>query len=124
MGGSGTIQATVDTHFLCLDWLATERRWSLTARGFKFFLHFTFYLSLGQYLFHLASYVGHWVCLFLCWGTYIWHCVCLFFVGLMLDIGFVSLLVGCLMFGIALSVICVTYVGHWVCLFVGWGTYV
>ena len=33
------------TCFLCLDWLATERLVSLTARGFQFFLHFTFYLS-------------------------------------------------------------------------------
>ena len=69
----------------------------------------------------------------------------------MLGIGFVCFFVGGLMFGIAfvsylwelrwalglsvcwlvdlclalhLSVICGTYVGHWVCLFVGWVTYV
>ena len=40
-----------------------------------------------------GTYVGHWVCLFLCWRTYVGHWVCLYFVGLMLGIGFVCLLV-------------------------------
>ena len=46
------------------------------------------------------------------------------FVGLMLCIGFVCFLVGAPMFGIAFVCFCETYVGHWVCLFLGWGTYV
>ena len=65
------------------------------------------------------SYVGHWVCLFICWGTYVWHCVCLLFVGLMLGIGFVCLfvsLMGDLCLALGLSVICGTYIGHCVCL--------
>ena len=80
-----------------------------------------------QYLFHLASYVWHWVCLFLGWVTYVWHWVCLLFVGIMLGIRFVCLFVcwlGDLCLALRLSVICGNYVGHWVCLFVGWVTYV
>ena len=46
-----------------------------------------------------------------------------FFVGLMGGIGFVCWL-GDLCLALHLSVICGTYVGHWVCLFVGWVTYV
>ena len=53
-----------------------------------------------QYLFHLASYVGHWVCLFLGWGPYVWHCVCLFLWDLCL--------------ALRLSVFCGIYVWHWV----------
>ena len=53
--------------------------------------------------------------------------VCLFFVGIMLGIGFVCLFVcwlGDLCLALRLSVMCGNYVGHWVCLFVGWVTYV
>ena len=39
-----------------------------------------------------VSYVGNWVCLFVCWG---------------------------IMLGIAFVCFCVSYVGNWVCLFVG-----
>ena len=43
----------------------------------------------------------------------------------MLCTGFVCFLVGGLMFGIAFFLFfCGTYVGHWVCLFLGWVTYV
>ena len=45
------------------------------------------------------------------------------FWGLMLDTGFVCWL-GDLCWALDLSVFCGTYVGHWVCLFVGWVTYV
>ena len=41
----------------------------------------------------------------------------------MLGIGFVCRL-GELSLALHLSVFCGTYVGHWVCLFVGWGNYV
>ena len=65
----------------------------------------------------------------LCWSLGL--SVCLFFVGIMLGIGFVCLFVclfvcwlGDLCLALRLSVICGNYVGHWVCLFVGWVTYV
>ena len=74
-----------------------------------------------QYLVHLASYVWHWFCLFVClldlclslglsvcW-TYVCHWVCLF-VGRMFGIGFVSLLVLCLALGLS---VCWTYVFQW-----------
>ena len=63
-----------------------------------------------------GTYVGHWVCLFVC-----------FFVENLMGIGFVCLsvsLLGELCLALRVSVICGTYVGHWVYLFVGWGTYV
>ena len=55
-------------------------------------------LALGLSVF-CGNYVGHWVCLFVCW-------------------------LGDLCLALRLSVICGNYVGHWVCLFVGWVIYV
>ena len=52
---------------------------------------------LGSAFVFCVSYVGHWVCLFICWGNYVGQCVGLFFVS---------------------------YLGHWVCLFLVWGIYV
>ena len=51
-----------------------------------------------QYLFHLEGYVGHFVCLFVGWGTYVWHCVCFLW-----D----------LCWALGLSVGCGTYVCKW-----------
>ena len=31
-------------------------------------------------VFLCVSYVGNWVCLFVCWGNYVEQCVCLLFV--------------------------------------------
>ena len=47
-----------------------------------------------QYLFHLASYVGHWVCLFVFWGELCFEMVVSFLGGVMLGISFACLLVG------------------------------
>ena len=81
-----------------------------------------------QYLFHLASYVWHLVCLFLGWVTYVWHWVCLVFLWeLCWALGLSVCWLGDLCLALRLSVICGNYVGHgvclFVCLFVGWVTY-
>ena len=47
-----------------------------------------------------------------------------FFVGLFWVLGLSVCWLDDLCLALGLSVICGTYVGHWVCLFVGWVTYV
>ena len=52
-GGGGGLWDYISgrTHILIVtDWLATERRVSLSARGFQFFKYILLYLSIGQIL--------------------------------------------------------------------------
>ena len=76
-----------------------------------------------QYLFHLASYVGHTVRLFLGLENHVVPCFCLFFLWVMFCIEFVCLFGG-FMLGSEFVCFCVPYVGNWVCLFVFWVNYV